>query len=67
MLASGSVEDNAVHIWDAKTGKRLHTFIGHTQCVNAVVFSPGGETLVSVSSDGTVLLWDLTNLVSTNK
>ncbi len=60
MLASGSVEDNAVHIWDAKTGKRLHTFTGHTQRVNAVVFSPDGEYLTSVSSDGTVLLWDLT-------
>ena len=58
-LASASEENNAVHIWDVKTGKHLQTFTGHTQRVNHVVFSPDGETLASVSDDGTILLWDL--------
>ncbi len=63
ILASGSEENNAVHIWDAQTGQCLQTFTGHTQRVNAVVFSPDGKTLASVSSDGTILLWDLSTSV----
>ncbi len=66
ILACVSKTDNAIHIYDAQSGKRLHVFTGHTQRVNAVVFTPDGETFVSVSSDGTVLLWDLRKLVNAN-
>lgn len=62
ILASSSEGNNAVHIWNTKTGKHLQSFTGHTQSVNAVVFSPDNETLASVSSDGTVLIWDLGTL-----
>ena len=60
VLASGTEDNNVVKIWDAQTGQCLQTFTGHTQRVNAVVFSLDGKTLASVSSDGTILLWDLT-------
>lgn len=59
LLAHSSENETAVHIWDAQSGERLQTFTGHTQSVNGVVFSPDGETVASVSSDGTVLLWDI--------
>ncbi len=62
ILASSSEGNNAVHIWNTKTGQHLQTFTGHTQNVNAVVFSPDNETLASVSSDGTVLIWNLLTL-----
>jgi len=48
LLASGTLVGNAIHIWDAKTGQKLHTFTGHTQRVNDVVFSSDGTTLGSV-------------------
>ena len=59
MLANGSENEKVVHLWYTHTGERLQTFTGHTQNINDVVFSPDGETVASVSSDGTVLLWDI--------
>ena len=58
-LAHVSENKKVVNLWDAHTGERLQTFTGHTQDVNDVVFSPDGETVASVSSDGTAILWEI--------
>jgi WD40 repeat protein len=43
----------------------LVTFLhGHTNDVNSIIFSPEGKILASGSSDGTVILWDVTDLNS---
>lgn len=44
-------------LWDVKTGEILHTFIGHTDRVSSVAFSPDGQTALSVSPDTTTILW----------
>ena len=41
-----------------KTGKSLGILSGHTEPVEALVFSHDGKILASGSDDGTVLLWD---------
>ena len=46
------------------TGGRKRILEGHSDWVSSVAFSPGGFTLASGSSDGTVLLWEFDSTVN---
>ena len=75
LLASGS-SDKTVRLWDLTTGQSIQTFAGHTGEVGAVTFLEDkalagialakGKALASGSSDGTVFIWDLNKIVSTD-
>jgi hypothetical protein len=56
MIASGG-DDQTVKLWDAKTGKLLHTLYGHTGAVTSVAFGPEGRTISAGSVDGAILIW----------
>jgi WD40 repeat protein len=47
-LASGS-EDQTVRLWDPATGKAFATLEGHAEPVQAVLYSPNGKVLASMS------------------
>jgi WD40 repeat protein len=51
--------DNAVHLWDAATGRAVGLLPVEGNPVISLAFGPGGDRLATVSDDGTVRLWDL--------
>ncbi|MHC4504200.1 MAG: WD40 repeat domain-containing protein, partial [Planctomycetota bacterium] len=60
MVLSGG-EDNALRLWELRTGREALCLWGHTREVAQVLFLPGGKTAVSVSPNGhrSVRVWDL--------
>ncbi|MCG9132311.1 hypothetical protein J5I95_11575 [Candidatus Poribacteria bacterium] len=47
------------------TGQHLHTFSNHTSKISAVAFVRD-DMLASGSLDGTVFIWDMNKIVSTD-
>lgn len=56
-MATGS-RDKTIKIWDTR-GACLMTLVGHDNWVQAIMFHPGGQYLLSVSDDKTLKCWDL--------
>jgi WD40 repeat protein len=58
-IASASLADRTVRIWDADTGRPVGTpVLAHTDKVWSVAYSADGHRLVSASGDGTLRVWD---------
>ncbi len=57
-LASAHVL-GSVAIWDAASGKLLHTLRGHKETVRSVVFIHDGQQVVSLGMDETLKIWDV--------
>jgi WD40 repeat protein len=52
--------DGTVALWDVESGTPSETLRGHSNSVQQPVFASNGETLYTVSHDGTAIAWDLT-------
>ncbi len=50
--------DNNVYVADAKTGKILQTFTGHTDSATSAAFSADGKRVLSGGDDRMLRLWD---------
>jgi WD40 repeat protein len=53
--------DDSVYLWDVVSNELKSIFIGHTEIVDSIAFSPDGRTLASVDQgqNSTVLLWNV--------
>ncbi|GIK38902.1 MAG: hypothetical protein BroJett011_27350 [Chloroflexota bacterium] len=60
LIVSGG-EDGSAKVWNAATGQLLRVLEEHPEPVNWVQVSPGGVQTATVSSDGMVRLWNVTN------
>ena len=52
-----TTKGKVAQLWDASTGKLLHTLSGHHSLVTDAEFSPNGRELVTVSDDHTGRIW----------
>lgn len=50
--------DATIKVWDADTGKVLHTMEGHLAGVSTIAWSPDSKTLASGSDDKAIRLWN---------
>lgn len=56
MLTGGM--DNAIVLWDFKSGMQVRTFLGHSKGITSICFSRDDKTIVSGSYDQTIKVWD---------
>ncbi len=54
-ILSGGID--GIKMWDVATGRLIRIFIGHSDYIKSLVFSPDGTRFYSLSGDGTILLW----------
>ena len=54
-----------IQLWDVTTGDKLAVLDGHTTTVRTLEFSADGKTLVSAAEDGTILLWEWDEVLTT--
>lgn len=58
VLATASL-DGTAKLWDAASGRLLHTLAGHEGAVQDVAFAPDGRLLYTAGSDWEIMVWDV--------
>jgi WD40 repeat protein len=51
--------DYSIWVYELATGQARRHFVGHSNEVTALAFTPDGQRLISTSRDLTALVWDV--------
>src|SRR5207249_10070758 len=62
LIATAS-RDHTAKIWDLKSQRELATLGGSEQKVSAVAFTPDEKSVLTLSGDGKIKVWDLQALL----
>ena len=57
LITSGTAGNDTLKVWDVESGRDIAALSGKPSFFDYVGFSPDGNSLYAVSSEGTVLLW----------
>ncbi|KIM78135.1 hypothetical protein PILCRDRAFT_824851 [Piloderma croceum F 1598] len=57
-LASLSIDDKTVRLWDAESGDAVGPVLITTDAIQSFQFSPEGDKLITITKEDTVQLWD---------
>jgi WD40 repeat protein len=62
-IATGSA-DKTIILWRSSDGKQIRSFRGSESAIAHVEFNRLGSSLLSLSEDGTCMIWDPASVVS---
>lgn len=57
----GGTSQNFVVIWSIESKTVVACFKGHTESIRYVCYASNGSKILSVGSDGTIIIWDVTS------
>jgi WD40 repeat protein len=50
--------NHSIKIWNANTGKLMHTLLGHTDHIRSLSYSSDSKQIVSASFDSIIKIWN---------
>jgi WD40 repeat protein len=63
ILAAGlGSNEGTIYLWDVTKGQQTRVLRGHTAKISSITFSPDGNYMASSSFDGSVRLWNMSDL-----
>ncbi len=60
-------DDYLIWIWDSQTGAELDILEGHQDRITALALTPDGKKMISISSDGSLIVWKIESNINISK